>query len=88
MEGVITNFRRGRHTQHTNQMIVEVQGVDSKEKTKELIGKTVIWTTPSSKEKRQMKGVVKRSHGNKGAVRVIFERGMPGQAVSQKVQIA
>jgi len=27
------------------------------------------------------------AHGNKGAVRVIFEKGMPGQAIANKVEV-
>jgi ribosomal protein L35AE/L33A len=34
-----------------------------------------------------MSGKVAASHGNSGAVRVIFETGMPGQALGQKVKI-
>ena len=87
MEGIIVNFRRGRHTQYTNQMIVEVKDVDKKEKAQELVGKTVVWTSPAKKDKKEIKGIIKKAHGNKGALRVLFERGMPGQSVTQTVQI-
>lgn len=83
MEGVIVNFRRGRHRTHNYQMVMQVEGYD-KEKSKSLIGKSVIWTSPAGKE---LKGKVSAVHGNKGAVRVIFETGMPGQAIGQKVKI-
>ena len=83
MEGVIVNFRRGRHTQKDNQMIIIVSGYD-KEKAKELIGKKVVWTSPAGKE---LKGKISALHGNKGAVRAIFETGMPGQAVGSKVKV-
>ena len=84
MEGSISSFRRGRHTVHTTQMIVHVKGVDKKEKATELVGKVVVWTSPAKKE---IKGKVTATHGNSGAVRVKFETGMPGQAISQKVKI-
>ena len=29
MEGLIINYRRGRHTQKPNQMIIKINGVDS-----------------------------------------------------------
>lgn len=84
MEAIIVNFRRGRHTQYTNQMIIQVPNINSKEKTKELIGKKVIWQSPS---KKTITGIIKRFHGNKGTLRVKFEKGMPGQSIGTKVKI-
>ncbi|MBS3132914.1 50S ribosomal protein L35ae [Candidatus Woesearchaeota archaeon] len=84
MEGTIANFRGGRHTKHNSQMIVVVKGVDKKEKAAELIGKQVLWASPAKKE---IKGKITAVHGNNGAVRVKFDTGMPGQAISQKVKI-
>lgn len=84
MEGTITNFRSGRHTQTTNQMIIVVEGVSDKEKAKELVGKKVVWKSPAGKE---LTGKVSAVHGNKGAVRALFETGMPGQSLSGKVSI-
>jgi len=85
MEGVIKNFKRGRKTQTMNQMIVVVKGVEKKEKAKELVGKSVVWRSPGDKE---IKGEVRSAHGNSGALRVLFETGMPGQAIGDKVSIA
>jgi large subunit ribosomal protein L35Ae len=84
MEGVIVNYRGSHKTQYPNQMIIKVEGIDSKERAKELIKKEVVWTTPSGKE---MKGIIIKEHGNKGAVRVKFEKGLPGQAIGSKVKI-
>ncbi len=78
------NFRGGRHTQCGNQMIIVVDGVDSKEKASALIGKKVVWSSPAKKE---IKGTVRSAHGRKGALRALFETGMPGQSISQKVKI-
>ena len=78
------NFRGGRHTQYDNQMIILVDEIDSKEKANALIGKKVIWSSPAKKE---IKGIVKSAHGSKGAIRVLFEKGMPGQSIGQKVKI-
>ena len=33
------------------------------------------------------KGVIKTTHGNKGCLRVHFEKGMPGQSLGTKVRI-
>ena len=78
------NFRGGRHTQYDNQMIILVDGVDSKEKANALVDKKVKWSSPAKKE---IKGLVKSVHGSKGALRVLFEKGMPGQSIGQKVKI-
>jgi len=86
MEAVIVNYRRGKKTQKSNQMIIQVNGVDSKEKATALKGKTVIWQTPS-KTKKEIRGKISKEHGNNGAVRAIFETGMPGQSLGQKVTV-
>lgn len=84
MEGVIANFRGGVHTQKGNHMIIVVGGVNSREEAEKLVGKKVTWTTPN---KNAISGKVASAHGNKGAVRVIFEKGMPGQSLTGKVLI-
>ena len=84
MEGTIMNFRQGRHTQTTNQMIVIVAGVDSREKAAKLVGKKVTFMTLSGKK---IMGEVRSAHGNKGALRVLFEKGLPGQSLTRKVSI-
>ena len=84
MKAIISNFRSSRHSQYHNQMIILVEGVSDKEKANDLIGKIAIWKSPAGKE---ITGEVKAAHGSKGAIRVIFERGMPGQSVGQQIDI-
>ena len=84
MQGIIVNFRRGRHTQKNRQMIIVAEGITSKEKASSLIGKEVIWKSPAGKE---IKGKISGTHGNKGALRVLFDIGMPGQSIGDKVEI-
>ncbi len=84
MEGIIVNFRSARHHQKGNQMIIKVKGYSDKEKAEELVGKAVVWTSPAGKE---LKGKISAAHGNSGAIRAIFETGMPGQAVGTKVKV-
>ncbi len=83
MKGVIVNYRRGRHTQHTDQVIVYVEGVKSRVEAEKLLGKKV--ELPWKKGK--MVGKVVALHGNRGAVRVRFSRGVPGQAIGREVNI-
>ena len=84
MEGIIVNFRGSHKTQYSNQMIVKVSDIEKKEDAIKLIGKKVIWTTPSGKE---IIGNITKEHGNKGAVRVRFEKGLPGQSLGEKVKV-
>ena len=84
MEGVIVNFRGSRRVKKGNHMIVEVEGVESKEKASHLVGKKVVWKTSAGKA---ISGKIASIHGNSGALRVIFETGMPGQSIGTKVAI-
>ena len=81
MKAQIVIFRRGRHTHTDNQMIVLPENLG---KAKDLVGKTAVWTSPAKKE---IKGKVTALHGRKGALRVHFEKGMPGQSINQTVEI-
>ncbi|MGE0793089.1 MAG: 50S ribosomal protein L35ae [Candidatus Woesearchaeota archaeon] len=83
MNGTIVNYKSGKHTQTTNQMIVKVEGVNTKEEAEKLVGKKVVYNTG----KKDMTGEIRSAHGNSGAIRVLFETGMPGQAVGKQVQI-
>ena len=83
MEGIIVNFRGGRHTQKNNHMIISCD-VKDRAAAGKLVGKTVTWKSPAGKE---LTGEIKAAHGNKGAVRAIFSTGMPGQSVGTKVSI-
>ena len=84
MEAVIVNFRGSRHRQTGNHMVLKINSVDNKEKAAKLVGKAVSWHSPAGKE---IKGKVAAAHGNSGAVRAIFETGMPGQSVGSKAKI-
>ena len=67
-------------------MIVVVPGVDNKEKAQSYVGKSAVWTSPG-KQKKQIKGKISAAHGNSGAMRVTFERGLPGQSLGEEVKI-
>ncbi len=83
-EGKIVQFRRGRHTITEKHFLIEVKGISSRKDAEKLAGKEVIWTSPAGKI---IKGKISGSHGNKGVVRAIFEKGLPGQAITTKVEI-
>jgi large subunit ribosomal protein L35Ae len=83
MNGVIVNYKGGKHTQVGNQMIVSVSGVSTKEDAEKLVGKKVVYNTG----KKDITGEIRSAHGNSGAVRVLFETGMPGQAVGKAITV-
>ena len=84
MKGIILSYRRGRHTQNVRQMLIELENVDSKERARTLVGKKLVWKSPSGKE---IKGEIIALHGNKGVVRAKFKKNLPGQAITTKVQV-
>lgn len=86
MEGIIINYRRGKRTQKTNQAIIIVPSITDKKNAQELVGKSVKYIC-EGKNKKELKGKISSAHGGKGALRVIFERGMPGQAIGKEVKI-
>ncbi|MFH0922859.1 MAG: 50S ribosomal protein L35ae [Candidatus Micrarchaeota archaeon] len=85
MQVTITDYRGGRHTQKPNQAIAKASGVSTKEKAQALVGKAVVWKTSSGKA---INGKVACAHGNSGAVRLVFEKGLPGQAIGTKAELA
>lgn len=85
MEGRIANYRRGRHTVHPKQCIVVFPDVNTRKQASKLVGRTIVWYSPSGKP---LKGTISRPHGNSGAVRALFKkRGVPGQALGSSVKI-
>jgi len=86
MKGKVIQFRRGRHTVHERHFIIEISGIKDRENAGKLIGKDVTWTSPG-KLKKIIKGKISSAHGNKGLVRAIFEKGLPGQAITTEVEL-
>ncbi len=85
-KAVILSFRRGRHTARTNQFLLGIEGVDSRAKASQYIGKRVVWKSPG-KLKKEISGKITSPHGNNGVLRARFSKGLPGTAVGSRVQI-
>ena len=85
MQGVLKNYRRGRNTQHPTQYIVEVDGIAKRAEAAVLAGKKVTWKSTANKA---ITGKIMAAHGNSGAVRVKFDKGLPGQAIGNIVSIS
>ena len=86
VKGKVIQFRRGRHVVNERQFLIEVKGISDRESAAKLVGKEVIWTSPG-KLKKVIKGKISSAHGGNGVVRAIFEKGLPGQAVTTEVEI-
>jgi ribosomal protein L35AE/L33A len=85
MQGTISNYKRGRHTVHQKHCIIVFPNIKKRKEANMLIGRTIVWNTPTG---RELKGVITRAHGNNGAVRAHFKKaGVPGQALGKKVKI-
>lgn len=84
MEGVINNYRRNRSRQYTRHVIISLPKVDSRDMAMKLVGKKVIFTTQTGKK---INGEVRSAHGNKGCIRALFERALPGQSLGTAVEV-
>ncbi len=82
----IASFRGTRRRRRGNYLVIHLDGANNRESAGKSVGKTVVWTSPG-KNKTQIKGKITAPHGNKGAVRVLFEKGMPGQSLGEEVKI-
>lgn len=82
--GRVIQFRRGKKTITERHFLIEIDGVESREAASKFEGKEVEWKSPAGKI---IKGKIAAAHGNKGVVRAIFEKGLPGQAITTKVEI-
>ena len=83
MKAKVIQFRRGRKRIHERHFILDVS-VKSRQEAGKFVGKEVEWTSPAGKK---IKGKISSAHGNKGLVRSIFEKGLPGQARNEEVEV-
>ena len=83
MKGKVIQFRRGRTTVHERHFLIDV-GAKKRADAEKFVGKEVSWVSPAGKI---IKGRIFGPHGNKGLVRAIFERGLPGQALTTDVEV-
>jgi large subunit ribosomal protein L35Ae len=83
MIGKVIQFRRGLKRIHERHFLINV-GSKNREDANKFVGKDVVWTSPAGKE---INGKVSSAHGNKGLIRAIFEKGLPGQAKNTDVEV-
>ena len=83
MEAIVLSYRRSRHKQYPNQLLLKSEGVGYV-KAHALLGKRVIVAVS---KKKKLFGKVVATHGKKGVVRAKFSRGLPGQIMGGKCEI-
>ena len=83
MKGIIVQFRRGRHTIEEKHYLIDL-GLADRAEAKKMAGKIVQWKSSAGKI---IKGKISDAHGTKGLVRAIFESGLPGQAITQEIEL-
>ncbi len=84
MKGKVIQFRRGRHKIHERHFLIEIEGSSKKTDAEKFIGKEIVWKSPAGKI---INGKISGAHGNNGIVRAIFEKGLPGQAITTEVEV-
>ena len=82
-KGKVIQFRRSLKHVHERHFILDF-GAKNKEEAAKMVGKEVRWKSEAGKI---IAGKISGSHGNKGLVRAIFERGLPGQAINTEVEV-
>lgn len=82
-KGIIVQFRRSRKRIHERHFLIDVN-LKNRAEAEKIIGKEVEWTSPAGKK---IKGKISGAHGNKGLVRAIFEKCLPGQAITTDIEI-
>ena len=83
MEAIITSYRRSRHKQYPNQILVKAEGIGYV-KAHELLGKKV---AVAASKKKKLVGKIVALHGKKGVMRAKFSKGLPGQVIGKKCEI-
>jgi large subunit ribosomal protein L35Ae len=81
--GRIVNYRIGIRTQKSRECLIQFTGVVSAAQAGQLVGRKVIWKGGNKK----FIGKIVGFHGKKGAVRVKFKKGVPGQALGAVVEL-
>lgn len=86
VKGTVIQFRRSRKSYTPRHFLIEIDGSKTKEDASKFVGKSVVWTS-SGKDSKEINGKIASAHGNKGVLRAIFEKGLPGQAIGTEVEL-
>jgi large subunit ribosomal protein L35Ae len=85
-KGTVIQFRRGLKNFKPRHFLIEIPETNTREKASKFVGKKVEWKS-TGKEPVIITGKISSAHGNKGVIRAIFEKGLPGQAIGTEIEI-
>jgi ribosomal protein L35AE/L33A len=79
-------YRRGlKSRQRDNQILLRIEGVQSKAAATRYLGKEIRWTSQFG---RTFRGRITRLHGRRGTVRATLNKGFPSYAIGATVIIS
>jgi large subunit ribosomal protein L35Ae len=81
--GIILNYRIGIATQNPKECLIKFAHVNSASLAGQLFNRKVVWKQGDIK----FIGRIRGPHGKKGAVKVKFQKGVPGQALGTTVEL-
>ena len=81
---IVLAYAGTKEHQDNHHMILKPLDVNDHASASRLIGRKVVWRTPTG---RKMYGRVLKPHGNRGEVKAYFRPGLPGQALGDYVEI-
>jgi ribosomal protein L35AE/L33A len=78
-------YRRGlKSKQRSNQILIQIENVHSRDEASQYLGKQILWTSPS---KRKYKGRLVGFHGGNGTVKVQMKKVPPSLAIGASMNI-
>jgi ribosomal protein L35AE/L33A len=81
-KGILTEFARSRRVQQNLLALVKFPSVDNLAKASKLIGRMVVWTSPTG---TKLRGKIIGPHGKNGVVKARFKHGPPSQGIGTDV---
>jgi len=83
-KAIVLAYAGTKEHQDNYHMILKPLDVNDRATASRLIGRKVVWRTPTG---RKMYGRILKPHGNRGEVKAYFRPGLPGQALGDYVEI-
>ena len=83
LKGIIIDYRKGLKTQKSGECLISFSTIGTVSGVGQLIDRKIAWPVGELKLKEKIVAL----HGKKGFVRARFRRGLPGQALGNRVEI-
>ena len=83
-KGVFVSYRCGKRTQRNKQILIRIEGVNSRSEAARFIGRKSAWERKTGKKDTWQS----RGHTcEKGFIRVSLKKGLPGQVLGSQITI-